>query len=60
MIVKYNYFNLTLALWELCNVILKFGFTRAVGGTVNGDAKNIVYRVFAMYLLSFFVEIKKL
>ena len=46
--------------YETCIVgILKFGFTCAVGGTVNCDAKNIVYRVFAMYLLSCFVEIKK-
>ena len=49
-----------LALWELSNVMLKFGFRRACGGTVNGDAKNSVGREFAMYLLSFFVEIKKL
>ena len=56
----YNYFNVRHALWDVSNVILKFGFTRAFGATVNGDAKNIVYREFAMYLLSFFVEIKKL
>ena len=46
-------------MWEVSNVILKFGFTRAFGATVQGDAKNIMYREFAMYLLSFFVEIKK-
>ena len=49
-----------LHVWEVSNVILKFGFTRAFGATVNGDAKIIMYREFAMYLLSFFVEIKKL
>ena len=57
---KYNYFNVRHALWEVSNVILKFGFTRAFGAMVDGDAKNIMYREFAMYLLSFFVEIKKL
>ena len=57
---KYNYFNVRHALWEVSNVILKFGFTRAFGATVVGDAKNIMYGEFAMYLLSFFVEIKKL
>ena len=49
-----------LALWEVSNFILKFGFKRAFGATVKGDAKNIMYREFAMYLLSFYVEIKKL
>ena len=57
---KYNYFNVRHALWEVSKVILKFGFTRVFGATVDGDAKNIMYREFAMYLLSFFVEIKKL
>ena len=57
---KYNYFNVRHALWEVSNVILRFEFTRAFGATVDGDAKNIMYREFAMYLLSFFVEIKKL
>ena len=57
---KYNFFNVRLALWEVWNVILKLEFTPAFGATVNGDAKNIMYREFAMYLFSFFVEIKKL
>ena len=47
--LKYNHFIVRHALWEVSNVILKFGFTRAFGATVNGDAKNIMYREFAMY-----------
>ena len=58
--LKYNYFNARPALWEVSNVILKFGFTRAFGATVNGDAKNIMYREFAMYLPSFFRGNQKL
>ena len=55
----YNYFNVRLALWDLCNVILKLGFRRAFDGTVNGDTENSMCTEFAMYVLSFFVEINK-
>ena len=37
---KYNYFNVRHALWEVSYVILKFGFTRAFGATLDGDAKK--------------------
>ena len=44
---------------RLSNVILKLGFRHAFDGIVNGDTENSMYIEFAMYLLSFFMEIKK-
>ena len=46
-------------LWELSNVILKLGFRHIFDGKVDGDTENRMCIEFAMYLLSFFVEIKE-
>ena len=43
----------------MSNVILRLGFRRAFHGTVNGDTNYSMCIEFAMYLLSFIVEIKK-
>ena len=43
----------------LSNVILKLGLRRTFDGTVNGDSENSMCIEFVIYLLSFFVEIKK-
>ena len=43
----------------LSNVILKLGFRRTFDGTVNGKTENSTCIEFAMYLLSNFMEIKK-
>ena len=43
----------------LSNIILKLGFIRAFDGTVNGYKENSKCIEFTMYLLSFFVKIKK-
>ena len=43
----------------LSNTIWKLGFTRAFDGTVDGYTENSKCIEFTMYLLSFFVEIKK-
>ena len=48
-----------LSLWDLSNVILKLGFRRAFDGTVLVIKKNSMCIEFAMYLLSFSVEIEK-
>ena len=44
---------------ELSNVIFKLGFSRAFDEAVNGDTENSIRTDIAVYLLSFFVEIKK-
>ena len=48
-----------LPLWELSNVILKLGFRSEFDGSVYGDTENTLFIEFAMYLLSFFGEMKK-
>ena len=59
MYLKCIYFNVRLALRELSNVIYKIGFSRAFDETVNGDTEKASALNTAVYLLSFFVEIKK-
>ena len=48
-----------IALWEPCNVILKLGFSRTFDEAVNGIHKIASALNIAVYLLYFFVEIKK-
>ena len=43
-----------IALWELCNVIFKLGFSRAFDEAVNGDTENSICTEYCRVLLSFF------
>ena len=54
-----NLFQCEICIMGLSNIILKLGFRRTFDGTVNVNRENNMCIELTIYLVSFFVEIKK-